>query len=322
MLAIAGTSTTANAQDKLDRALREGKRSGKSQRVIVKASPVTKPGRASCSRSRARTSTPSCRVSAALRVELTVGELDICKSAVLEGCSEDSYVSPMGGEERLQGAHDRRRRRRPKPWQPTLAKSARRPINTLLGTLGLTPSSSFGYGVTVALIDSGILSVDGVLGRIKAFYDFHRRNDPVQAPFDDYGHGTHVAGLIGGIPTSRCRVRRCRAGGAFVGLKVLDQNGGGRTSDVIRAIEFAIATSGGSASTSSTCRSATRSSSRPRPTRSSRRLRRPRKPASSSWRRQATTASTPKVRLASRASPRPATRRRRSRLARRITTRR
>ena len=39
MLAIAGTPTMASAQDKLDRALREGGRSGKVQRVIFKAKP-------------------------------------------------------------------------------------------------------------------------------------------------------------------------------------------------------------------------------------------------------------------------------------------
>jgi hypothetical protein len=39
MLAIAGTAATASAQDKLDRALREGKKSGSAQHVIVKAKP-------------------------------------------------------------------------------------------------------------------------------------------------------------------------------------------------------------------------------------------------------------------------------------------
>ena len=45
-------------------------------------------------------------------------------------------------------------------------------VNTLLGTLGLTPSASFGYGVTVALIDSGIYPSSAFGRRIKAFYDF------------------------------------------------------------------------------------------------------------------------------------------------------
>ena len=45
-------------------------------------------------------------------------------------------------------------------------------VNTLLGTLGLTPSASFGYGVTVALIDSGIYPSAAFADRIKAFYDF------------------------------------------------------------------------------------------------------------------------------------------------------
>ena len=45
-------------------------------------------------------------------------------------------------------------------------------VSTLLGTLGVTPSSYGGYGVTVALIDSGIHPSPAFDGRIKAFYDF------------------------------------------------------------------------------------------------------------------------------------------------------
>ena len=54
------------------------------------------------------------------------------------------------------------------------------------------------------------------------------------APSDAYGHGTHVAGLIGS------RFVGVAPNVRLIGLKVLDAKGQGRTSDVLRAIQFAI----------------------------------------------------------------------------------
>ena len=97
-----------------------------------------------------------------------------------------------------------------------------------------------GAGVRVAVIDSGIEPSADFAGRITGFYDFTRGGVPA-APFDDYGHGTHVAGLIGGsgqlsggaVPLGVV------LGVSFVGLKALDATGGGKTSDVVAALEFA-----------------------------------------------------------------------------------
>ena len=78
-------------------------------------------------------------------------------------------------------------------------------------------------------------------GRIDAFYDFTQGGRKV-APFDDYGHGTHVAGLIGGDgELSHERFEGSASKAHFVGFKVLDRNGAGYTSQVLAAIEYAIA---------------------------------------------------------------------------------
>ncbi|MBI3400965.1 MAG: S8 family peptidase [Acidobacteria bacterium] len=116
---------------------------------------------------------------------------------------------------------------------------------TLRQTLGLprqsdshTPS---GAGIGVAVIDSGIAPSDDFEGRITAFYDFTRGGIPTQ-PYDDYGHGTHVAGLIGsGGKLSDYQYQGVAPEVRFVGLKVLDRNGAGSTSDVIKALEYVAA---------------------------------------------------------------------------------
>jgi len=71
--------------------------------------------------------------------------------------------------------------------------------NNLRATLGLAPVASTGptgRGIGVALIDSGISPNLDFGFRITGFYYFTKGGVPAAA-YDDYGHGTHVAGLIG-----------------------------------------------------------------------------------------------------------------------------
>ena len=102
----------------------------------------------------------------------------------------------------------------------------------LLATLGLTGPVLSGRGVGVAVIDSGIEPSADLA--VHDFYDFTRGGQRAAA-YDDYGHGTHVSGLIGGVTSG------VAPGVRLVGLKVLDAHGQGRVSDVISAIEFAMA---------------------------------------------------------------------------------
>ena len=94
------------------------------------------------------------------------------------------------------------------------------------------------------MIDSG-LSANGAY-QIRRFVDFTRPSNGKPytenaQPTDDYGHGTHVAGLIAGNGIgSNGRYRGVAPGASLVGLKVLDANGAGRTSDVLSAIEYAV----------------------------------------------------------------------------------
>jgi len=75
-------------------------------------------------------------------------------------------------------------------------------------------------------------------GRITGFFDFTHGGIPTIA-YDDYGHGTHIAGLIGSSGAlSNNEFQGVAPEVHLVGLKVLDKTGAGRTSDVISALEF------------------------------------------------------------------------------------
>jgi serine protease AprX len=116
------------------------------------------------------------------------------------------------------------------------------PKSTTRETLGLqarpSPTSMTGARVTVAVIDSGIEPNEDLSGRIVGFYDFTKGGVPAK-PYDDFGHGTHIAGLIGssGLLSSG-QYMGVAPQVNFVGMKVLDRNGSGNTSDVIKALEY------------------------------------------------------------------------------------
>ena len=98
---------------------------------------------------------------------------------------------------------------------------------TLRQTLGLPARgtwSTSGVGIGVAIIDSGISPSMNFGQRITGFYDFtNGRNGASVAPYDDYGHGTHVAGLIGSNGVRSDYVFQGVAPGVrLIGLKVLD----------------------------------------------------------------------------------------------------
>ena len=99
-----------------------------------------------------------------------------------------------------------------------------------------------GAGVGIAILDSGITPWHDDLAapeggqRVDRFVDFVGGR---AAPYDDYGHGTHVAGIIAGDGFDSSGARAGIAPGArLTVLKVLDDQGNGRTSDVIAALEY------------------------------------------------------------------------------------
>jgi serine protease AprX len=102
-----------------------------------------------------------------------------------------------------------------------------------------------GSGVGIAVIDSGVAPshddlMDSAAGaqRVDRFVDL---NAGRTAAYDDYGHGTHVAGIIAGNGFDSGGARSGIAPGAhLIVLKVLDRDGQGRISDVIAALDYVV----------------------------------------------------------------------------------
>lgn len=102
-----------------------------------------------------------------------------------------------------------------------------------LWELGVT-----GRGIIAAVLDTGIYDHPDLYGRIVGFKDFVKNKTN---PYDDNGHGTHVAGNIcanGSQSGSLYRAPAPEAG--LVGVKVLDKNGAGRLSTVIEGIQWCV----------------------------------------------------------------------------------
>src|SRR6202789_2295624 len=142
----------------------------------------------------------------------------------------------------------------PETIQPTSA-----PYN---GTATVT---SFGSGIGVAVIDSGInttnqdLMGSGLSGRpnnLTTRVSYSQSFIPYETTTNDlYGHGTHVAGIIAGDGTNSSNCSSISVCGStysndihgvapsahLINLKVIDQNGISNDAEVIQAIQTAIA---------------------------------------------------------------------------------
>jgi serine protease AprX len=110
----------------------------------------------------------------------------------------------------------------------------------------LTDYGYTGQGIGVAVIDSGIATWhDDFMNytsklfpygnqRVAKFVDFVNH---VSLPYDDNGHGTHVAGIIGGVGTdSNYEKLGIAPQASLVSLKVLDRNGNGTIANLIAAL--------------------------------------------------------------------------------------
>ena len=103
-----------------------------------------------------------------------------------------------------------------------------------------------GQNVTVAVVDTGIYLHNDLspASRVAGWVDLVN-NQPL--PYDDNGHGTHVAGLVAGNGAVSAQygynafMGRLAPQANLVGVKVLDASGGGSVSTVIAGIDWCVA---------------------------------------------------------------------------------
>lgn len=102
-------------------------------------------------------------------------------------------------------------------------------------------ASAQGENITVAVLDTGLFPHNDLVqksNRIVAFKDFINH---VEQPYDDNGHGTHVAGIIAGDGyESNGRYMGIAPKCNVIGIKVLNKDGSGNISDVLAGIQWVL----------------------------------------------------------------------------------
>ncbi|MEL7655221.1 MAG: S8 family peptidase [Bacillota bacterium] len=101
-------------------------------------------------------------------------------------------------------------------------------------------STERGKGVGVAVIDTGVAPHYDLIkpeNRIVAFKDLLADRE---LPYDDDGHGTHVAGIIAGNGYTSCKYTGTAPCADIIAIKALDDSGNGTESDILAALQWIV----------------------------------------------------------------------------------
>jgi len=137
-------------------------------------------------------------------------------------------------------------------YDPTADANSLYSTTQAVGGQGLWASGATGKGVDVALIDSGVVPVDGLTaaGKVINGPDLSFDSQVPQLRYlDGYGHGTHLAGIIAGRDDAAVPGTYVGDTSNFIGMapdarilsvKVADHNGIADVSQVIAAIDWVV----------------------------------------------------------------------------------
>ena len=233
--ATADAAKPSKSNSKVDRALqRASKTASGPQRVIIRVKPGQRVAIAQALRNHGDKVYADHSGIGAFSAEIHPEDLPIlAANAAVESISIDGDLTALDSPKKT-----------PPPTTTTTSTSTSTftSVSSLVTTLGL---GDFGMGATigVAILDSGLQNDGNFTGRIVEFHDFTGSNPAANTvPYDDYGHGSHVAGLMGSSGVlSLGKYEGVAQSLRLIVLKVLDKNGKGKTSTLINAIEYVIA---------------------------------------------------------------------------------
>src|SRR5258706_10853175 len=107
------------------------------------------------------------------------------------------------------------------------------------GQFGRGHTGVTGKGIGIAVLDSGVTMVRELRGQVRARVDMI---DPNGNGRDEWGHGTHIAGIIAAAGSlARNETRGVAPDATIVSVKVLGADGSGHVSDLIEGIDWVIA---------------------------------------------------------------------------------
>jgi serine protease AprX len=237
---IAGVSSAfaQGNRSKLDKVLRSAQVGGSVQRVIIQTRPGARASLKQVLRQHGDVVRAEHPELEALTVELHGEDLAaLAADPSVVAVSVDAEVTSFGSRAAHRRSDDRPSRKR----RPEHRPEHRPEGDVLRQTVGVSGLPFNGAGVNVAIVDSGIDANGDLAPSIAGFWDF-TRGGVAARPKDEYGHGTHVAGLIAssGVESDK-ELSGIAPGVRLYGFKVLDKNGRGRASDVVQALEFIVA---------------------------------------------------------------------------------
>jgi serine protease AprX len=137
-------------------------------------------------------------------------------------------------------------------YNPTADAGSLYSTTVMTGARQMWSAGYTGKGVDVALIDTGVAPVQGLTGHDKIVYGADVSWES-QAPnlryLDTYGHGTHMAGIIGGRDVIESPAAYAADTTSFLGMapdarivsvKTADAHGGTDVTQVIAAIDWVV----------------------------------------------------------------------------------
>ncbi len=109
-----------------------------------------------------------------------------------------------------------------------------------LGVIGADQGHAVGQGqgITIAIVDSGVdLAHEDLVANLVAGIDLV---DPGTPPQDEFGHGTHVAGIAAAVRDNGRGITGVAPRARIMPVRVLDEDGTGSSSDVSQGVRWAV----------------------------------------------------------------------------------